>query len=93
MPEKLTAEEVNSKTDPSVSKQWDTSTPRETQVDEFFKFADSMKVGLLTTMREGVGPVSRSMAIAKVCFPPSSLLPRCPAAFLRLLLPLPSNYL
>ena len=75
MPEKLTAEEVNSKTDPSVSKQWDTTTPRETQVDEFFKFADSMKVGLLTTMREGVGPVSRSMAIAKVCFPSSHLLP------------------
>ena len=68
MPEKLTAEEVNSKTDPSVSKQWDTTTPRETQVEEFFKFADSMKVGLLTTMREGVGPVSRSMAIAKVRF-------------------------
>ena len=65
MPENLKAEEVNSKTDPSVAKQWDSTTPKETQIQDFYKFCDSMKVGLLTTIRGGIGPVSRSMAIAK----------------------------
>lgn len=68
MPQPLTAEEVNSKTDPSVSKQWDDETPKKQQIEEFYKMVDGMKVGLLTTIRDGVGPVSRSMAIAKVLF-------------------------
>lgn len=66
MPEKLTAEEVNSQIDPSVSKQWDSETPKKQQIEEFYKTVDGMKIGLLTTIRGGLGPVSRSMAVAKV---------------------------
>ena len=66
MPQPLTADEVNSKTDPSVAKQWDTETPKSQQIDEFYKTVDGMKIGLLTTIRDGIGPVSRSMAVAKV---------------------------
>ena len=66
MPEPLKASEVNSQTDPSVSKQWDDETPKDKQIDDFYKTVDGMKIGLLTTIREGLGPVSRSMAVAKV---------------------------
>ncbi|KAL9131013.1 MAG: hypothetical protein Q9217_000955 [Psora testacea] len=65
MPEPLKPEDVNSKTDPSVSKQWDDTTPKKQQIEEFYKIVDSMKVGLLTTIRDGIGPVSRSMVVAK----------------------------
>lgn len=67
MPEPLKAEEVNSHTDPSVSKQWDDETPKKQQIEEFYKTVDGLKIGLLTTIRGGLGPVSRSMAVAKVC--------------------------
>lgn len=67
MPEKLTAEEVNTQTDPTVAKQWDDETPKKQQIEEFYKTVDGMKIGLLTTIRGGLGPVSRSMAVAKVC--------------------------
>ncbi len=73
MPQPLKAEEVNSKTDPSVAKQWDHDTPKAKQVEEFYKTVDGMKVGLLTTIRDGIGPVSRSMAVAKVSTPPQVL--------------------
>ena len=69
MPEPLKASEVESQTDPSVSKQWDDETPKSKQVEEFYKIVDGMKIGLLTTIREGLGPVSRSMAVAKVIIP------------------------
>lgn len=75
MPQPLTAEEVNSKTDPSVSKQWDDETPKKQQIEEFYKTVDGMKVGLLTTIRDGIGPVSRSMAVAKVLCPLLTWLP------------------
>lgn len=65
MPEPLKKSEVNSKTDPSVAKQWDDQTPKSEQVQDFYKFVDSMKIGLLGTYRNGVGPVHRSMAIAR----------------------------
>ncbi|KAL8831851.1 MAG: hypothetical protein Q9170_005114 [Blastenia crenularia] len=65
MPQPLTKEEVNSKTDPSVSKQWDESTPKNEQFQELYKIVDGMKSSLLTTIRPDVGPVSRSMAVAK----------------------------
>ncbi|KAL9099342.1 MAG: hypothetical protein Q9163_005147 [Psora crenata] len=65
MPQSLKADEVHSKTDPSVSKQWDDETPKKEQIQDFYKIVDSMKVGLLTTIRDGIGPVSRSMAVAK----------------------------
>ena len=67
MPEPLKASEVNSRTDPAVAKQWDDKTPKSQQIEDFYKTVDGMKIGLLTTIREGLGPVSRSMAVAKVC--------------------------
>ena len=66
MPQPLTAEEVNSKTDPSTAKQWDDTTPKSEQIEDFYKTVDGLKIGLLTTIRDGIGPVSRSMAVAKV---------------------------
>ncbi|KAL9598423.1 MAG: hypothetical protein Q9219_004513 [cf. Caloplaca sp. 3 TL-2023] len=65
MPQPLTKEEVDSKTDPSVSKQWDESTPKDEQFKELYKIVDGLKSSLLTTIRPDVGPVSRSMAVAK----------------------------
>ncbi|KAL9009440.1 MAG: hypothetical protein Q9173_005530 [Seirophora scorigena] len=65
MPEPLTKEEVDSKTDPTVATQWDESTPKDEQFQELYKIADGMKTCLLTTIRPNVGPVARSMAIAK----------------------------
>jgi general stress protein 26 len=65
MPEQLTQQEVSSKTDPSVSKQYDDETPKPQQISEFYNFVDGKKIGLLTTIRPDIGPVSRSMAIAK----------------------------
>ncbi|KAI4180895.1 MAG: hypothetical protein L6R41_006958 [Letrouitia leprolyta] len=65
MPEPLTKEELNSETDPSVSKQWDESTPKDEQFKDLYKIIDGLKTSLLTTIRPDVGPVSRSMAIAK----------------------------
>ena len=65
MPEPLTQEEINSKTDPSVSKQWDESTPKDEQFKELYKIVDGLKSCLLTTIRPNVGPVSRSMVVAK----------------------------
>ena len=66
MPEPLKAEEVNSKTDPTVAKQWDDSTSKEEQIKDFYSIVDGLKIGLLTTFRKSVnGPVARSMAVAK----------------------------
>ena len=65
MPEPLKKSEVDSKTDPTVAKQWDEHTPKPQQIEEFYKTVDGLKIGLLTTIRDGVGPVSRSMVIAK----------------------------
>ena len=66
MPEPLKASEVNSQTDPSVAKQWDDETPKKQQIEDFYNIVDGMKIGLLTTIRGGLGPVSRSMVVAKV---------------------------
>ena len=65
MPETLTKAEVDSKTDPSVAKQWDSDTPLPEQIEEFYKTVDGLKIGLMTTIRPDIGPVSRSMAVAK----------------------------
>ena len=66
MPQPLTKDMVDSKTDPSVATQWDRETPKDQQIEDFYKTVDGMKIGLLTTIRDGIGPVSRSMAVAKV---------------------------
>lgn len=65
MPEALTKQEVDSKTDPTVAKQSDHETPMSEQIDDFYKTVDGLKVGLMATHRPGIGPVARSMAIAK----------------------------
>jgi len=36
MPEQLTHDEVNTKTDPSVAKQWDETTPMHEQFEELY---------------------------------------------------------
>lgn len=55
MPEDLKHSEVNSQTDPSVAKQYDTETPKDQQIEEFFKLVDGNKVSMLNTYRNGVG--------------------------------------
>jgi len=65
MPEQLTKQEIDSKTDPSVAKQWDTESSTADKFEDFYKTVDGMKIGLLATYRNGVGPLARSMAIAK----------------------------
>lgn len=72
MPDQLKKEHIDSKTDPTVANQWDDQTPKHDQIEEFYKTVDGMKIGLLTTIRGGIGPVSRSMAIAKVRYPHTS---------------------
>ena len=65
MPQPLTSEEIKSQTDPSVSKQYDDKTPKDEQFQDLYHIIDGLKAGLLTTIRPGIGPVSRSMAIAR----------------------------
>ncbi|MCJ1467354.1 hypothetical protein MMC07_005978 [Pseudocyphellaria aurata] len=65
MPQPLSASDIDSKTDPTVSVQFDNETPKDQQVQDFYKTVDSLKTSLLTTIRSGVGPVARSMAVAK----------------------------
>jgi len=77
MPEQLKAEEVNSKTDPSVAKQFDTETDKKTQVQDFYNIVDKLKIGLLTTLRKDVGPVSRSMATSRRDGPDFLYLSNC----------------
>jgi abnormal spindle-like microcephaly-associated protein len=55
MPEHLTHGEVNSKTDPSVAKQYDDETPKDQQIEEFFNLIDGNKVSMFNTYRNGVG--------------------------------------
>ncbi|KAJ9658935.1 hypothetical protein H2201_007585 [Coniosporium apollinis] len=65
MPQELKAEDINSKTDPSVAKQWDDSSSTETKFNDLYAITDKLKVCLLGTYRKGIGPVSRSMAVGK----------------------------
>ncbi|KAM0717473.1 hypothetical protein Q7P37_007325 [Cladosporium fusiforme] len=65
MPEPLKPEEVNSQTDPSVSKQLDTEASLETKTKDLYAIVDGLKIGMLGTYRPGIGPVTRSMAMAK----------------------------
>ena len=61
----LTQDEIDNKIDPSVSTQWDESTPIDEQFKEMYKIVDGLKGGLLTTIRPSIGPTSRAMAVAK----------------------------
>jgi hypothetical protein len=55
MPENLTRDEINSQTDPSVAKQYDTETSKVQQISDFFEMVDGQKVSMLNTYRNGVG--------------------------------------
>lgn len=65
MPLTLKPEDVDSNTDPSVQKQFDTETDKATQRSDFTALVDGLKIGLLTTNRPGLGPVSRSLYVVK----------------------------
>ena len=65
MPQPLKAEDIDSKTDPTVARRWDDETPKKEQVDDFYKIVDSIGTCLLCTDRPGVGPIGRSMKVAK----------------------------
>jgi len=65
MPEELKQSEIDSQTDPSVSKQYDNEAPTHEQFNDFYSLVDSKKIGILNTYRPGVGPVGRAMATAK----------------------------
>lgn len=65
MPEPLQQSEVDNKVDPTVAKQWDHDTPKSEQIEDFYKTVDKLKVGLLTTIRPGIGLISRSMAVGR----------------------------
>lgn len=55
MPESLKQSEVDSKTDPSVAKQYDTKTSPDQKFQDFYSLADGMKISMLSTYRSGVG--------------------------------------
>lgn len=55
MPDQLKPSEVNSKTDPSVAKQYDDETPKDQQIKQFFELVDGKKICMLNTYRNGVG--------------------------------------
>lgn len=55
MPSDLKQQDIDTKTDPSVARQWDDETPIEQQIEDFYKIVDGLKVGLLGTYRPGVG--------------------------------------
>jgi general stress protein 26 len=63
MPENLQGSEVGN--DPSVIKQWDRETPMSQQIEELYKIIDGEKFCMLNTYRPNVGPVGRSMGVAK----------------------------
>lgn len=65
MPEQLRKEEVTGEKDPSVTKQYDNETPKDVQWKELYELIDGKNITILNTYRNGVGPVGRSMAIAK----------------------------
>ncbi|KIW95922.1 uncharacterized protein Z519_02988 [Cladophialophora bantiana CBS 173.52] len=65
MAEALDPREVNSQIDSSVAKQYDRQTPKEGQWKDRYELIDGKKMSMLSTYRQGVGPVGRSMAVAK----------------------------
>jgi hypothetical protein len=58
MPEELKQSEINSQTDPSDAKQYDTETPKGRQFKELYALVDGQKIGLLSAYRHGVGKLS-----------------------------------
>lgn len=64
MPESLKSE-VTKEQDPSVTKQFDSKTPKDEQWKDLYDLVDEKKISILSTYRKGTGPVGRSMAVAK----------------------------
>ena len=64
MPEPLKAADLETKAD-TVAKQYDSETPKPEQISDLYGIVDKLGVCLLTTQRPDVGPVARSMGIAK----------------------------
>lgn len=60
MPSNPSQGEINSQTDPSVAKQYDTETSKVEQITDYFKLVDGMKISMLNTYRNGVGKCSLS---------------------------------
>ena len=55
MPSDLKSSDINSKTDPSVARQYDEETPKDQQIKQFFEMVDGKKICMLNTYRNGVG--------------------------------------
>ena len=64
MPVPLTASDLKTGAD-TVAKQYDSETPKPEQISDLYSIVDKLKIGLLTTQRPDVGPVARSMGVAK----------------------------
>ncbi|KAK5707449.1 hypothetical protein LTR17_020686 [Elasticomyces elasticus] len=65
MPAELSKSEVTKGQDPSVTKQYDDSTPTDQKFEEMYAIADKLKICMFGSARSGIGPVSRAMAVAK----------------------------
>ncbi|KAF2159665.1 hypothetical protein M409DRAFT_70850 [Zasmidium cellare ATCC 36951] len=63
MPEKVSS--IDASRDPAVSKQYDNESSAETKFKEFYELVDSLTISMFGTYRNGVGPVTRSMAVSK----------------------------
>lgn len=85
MPETLQKSTVDSNIDPSVAVSWDDKTPKSQQIEDFYKTVDAMKSCMLTTIRDGIGLVSRSMVVGKVhtLLPPLCIIARYAFPFQR----------
>ena len=55
MPEPLKQSEIDKGQDPSVTKQWDDNVSLEQKMKDFGAIADHLKIGIMGSLREGVG--------------------------------------
>jgi abnormal spindle-like microcephaly-associated protein len=55
MPSDIKQSDIDSKTDPSVARQYDEETPKDQQIKQFFEMVDGKKICMLNTYRNGVG--------------------------------------
>jgi len=51
----LKQSDIDSKTDPSVARQWDNEVPFETKLEDLYSICDGLKVCMLGTARPNVG--------------------------------------
>ncbi|GAB7337479.1 hypothetical protein MBLNU457_g2810t1 [Dothideomycetes sp. NU457] len=61
----LKQSDVDNKVDPSVARQLDNNVPLEKKLEDFYGICDGQKICMLGTARPNIGPVHRSMAVAK----------------------------